>query len=85
MDANGGCPNQDRCELFPRIQADAALKSCDDNYCHGEYRRCARYKDTMDEFGNPPSDLLPNGRRLAYLAVATTSPATTEGLIAKTP
>jgi hypothetical protein len=85
MDATGGCPNQDRCELFPRIQADPALKSHGDNYCHGEFRRCARYKDTEDEFGNPPSDLLPNGRRLAYLATGTTAQANAEALIAKAP
>lgn len=63
----GTCPNVDRCELFPRFKLEAALSFCLESYCHSEFTRCARYQHVQEHKQRPPSDLLPNGKRLVVL------------------
>lgn len=58
------CPNVDRCELFPRFKLEAALSFCLETYCHADYESCARFQHAREHKTKPPSDLLPNGRRL---------------------
>ncbi len=54
----------ERCELFPRFHTEAALEFCLERYCHGPFETCARYRFVQLHGRKPPSDLLPNGRRL---------------------
>ena len=61
------CPNVSKCELFPRFRTDSALAFCQDTYCHGEYERCARFQYAKQHEAKPPSDLLPNGRKLVVV------------------
>ncbi len=61
------CPNIDKCELFPKFRLEAALSFCLESYCHADYEQCARYRHVQEHRAKPPSDLLPNGRRLPVI------------------
>lgn len=58
------CPKVDKCELFPRFKLETALGFCLETYCHADYESCARYRYAQENKAKPPSDLLPNGRKL---------------------
>ena len=41
------CPHIPSCELFPRFKLQSALAFWKDNYCHGDFERCARYQRSI--------------------------------------
>ena len=57
------CPHVHSCKLFPILRASNALDYWTRAYCHGEYRRCARYSSLSEGLLVPPN-LLPNGKKI---------------------
>ncbi len=60
MDGDG-CPNVERCELFPKLQETGALSYCLYKYCYADYHECARYQFSRAHGKRPPLHLLPHG------------------------
>lgn len=59
--ADKRCPHVERCELFPLIRLGGVRGFCLDNYCYGEFGRCARFRYATEHGHKPPRGLLPHG------------------------
>ncbi len=59
----GRCTHTAACELFAKFSLRSSLQVWQQNYCDGQFERCARYR--LSVCGKPvPQLLLPNGREL---------------------
>lgn len=61
QDAGASCSHLETCELFPRFQSQGPLKIWLLFYCRGDFKRCARYRCSLEAKPVPPN-LLPNGK-----------------------
>jgi hypothetical protein len=61
------CPNMSTCSMFKIFTLAGTLRIWQDNYCRGEYKRCARFESVCSGSG-VPDNLLPNGTLLKKLA-----------------
>jgi hypothetical protein len=57
------CPYIPRCELVRSLRSENTLRFCQDRYCHGDFRSCARFEHFERSDTRPPDSLLPNGQR----------------------
>lgn len=73
-DKRDRCPHVSRCELVGQLRNESTLRFCQETYCHGEFRSCARYRHIEDQGSTPPPGLLPNGRRRS-MTVTLTAPS----------
>ncbi|EDM74170.1 hypothetical protein PPSIR1_17845 [Plesiocystis pacifica SIR-1] len=73
-DADWKCPNVERCELFPKMHSERALRSCLDQYCLAEFQSCARFQFAKAHRRRPPITLMPSGETREPSRVGLRSP-----------